>query len=588
MNLKKSFSHIFFRIFISVTGVTLTVITALGVGTFFLSEALYKRGLEKSLHDSASLIVAAIETDDSFASVSKICKNFAVESGIRATIVSVDGKIIFDSDAAIENMTNHLNRPEIVKTFSGAQTLVSRFSNTLNMRMLYLATPAGKRSDGRYAYCVRLAIPEHNLDVTKNILAKEIGSLAILSILFSTIISFLVARQISNPIISLRKLAHDFAAGNLDSHAKSCSITEVSQLGKSMESMAHELKKKLHSLHKRNCELDEIFSHMSECVFICTDEKLLLKANAAAKKILDISFANNPRPDIYAAIKNRSVLEAIEKTFALNKGFACNIKISEDTEMSLESVPLPYESRTRRSLFVLHDISLARRTETQRREFVAAASHELKTPMTGVMTAAEILSEDLENGDTKKLVDTILENSKRMAELIEQMLLLSKIESAEYNPLSNFSSQNVLGIIERACAFHQENAKKHSSTIEIICPKDITINADSVLLELAVSNLLSNAIKYSGENSKIVICAKMNLGNIEISVEDNGNGIDPMHCERVFERFYRIEKGRGRNAGGSGIGLAIVKHVAAMHGGKALVESKVGTGTKFTLILKSE
>jgi Signal transduction histidine kinase len=585
--LKNLFSRIFVRVFLSILGMCALIIAALTLVAFWMFDAFYNKNLEESLMNSSAIIAASIRNGESMDFVAAVCADFAKQSEIRTTIIARNGNIVFDSDAELDGMTNHLNRPEISRALEGKSTFVSRYSNTLNTHMLYLAVLAGQESDGGFEYCVRLAVAKRNMDFAKSVLMREIVVIAAAAIFFSAAVSLILARRISRPIKSLGEHASEFARGNFDSRVEESSIYEISELGKLMTEMARQLKKRISSLHKRNCELDEIFSHMSECVLICSDEGLLLKANDSARKVFNIKTNDTLRPKIEDAIQNRNLISAIVKTFSEGKEMRCDIEVG-DKIMALESVALPYESRTRRAIFVLRDISVAKAAEMQRREFVAGVSHELKTPIAAIMGAVEILKEDTDADNLNKLLDIIERDSKRMNALVDNMLTLSKLDAPEYLPSLKFKSAKIFTILGDVRNAYEHEASKCGQTIELLCGVDLCAPVDTSLISLAVSNLISNAIKYSGEKSQIKICADETADEISINVSDNGCGVDPAHQERVFERFYRVEKGRWRETGGSGIGLAIVKHVAILHGGTATLESESGRGATFKITLKKK
>ena len=555
--------------------------------TFVMLDKAYKNSLQQSLRDSATLIVSAIENGDTLENISKTCKDFGEKSGMRSSIINVKGEILFDSDKEIFSMTNHLNRPEIQRALKGESAFITRYSNTLNSQMLYLALPAQKLEDGSFNYCVRMAIPEQNLTLAKEVLFKQIFSIGILALLFSVLISFILAKKIGSQVRNLKEVAKNFADGNFDENVGHYSIYEISELAKSMKYMAMQLKKRLNSLHKRNCELDEIFSHMSECVFICSDEGLILKANARAKEIFKINIEEHYRPKISDTIANVHLVNAITKTFENNNPVSCDIEIdNSDTVFAFESLLLPYQSRTRRALIVLHDITHIRAAEKLRREFVAGVSHELKTPITGVIGAAEMLKDTGTNNEREQLQNIISRESKRMDTLIDDMLLLSKIESAENFAKENFSEIKIKNILNEAFYIHENEIDARKDIVKIECADDLKINGDFKLLTMAISNLLNNAIKYCQDGAQIFINATMRNDEIKITVSDNGQGIAPQHLPRLFERFYRVDKGRSRDLGGTGIGLAIVKHISILHSGSLSVESEIGKGSTFTITFK--
>ena len=187
-----------------------------------------------------------------------------------------------------------------------------------------------------------------------------------------------------------------------------------------------------------------------------------------------------------------------------------------------------------------------------------------------------------------KLSNSQLEKeADRLNALVDNMLLLSKIEFTEEAYRDNFETVNVASVLDEVFSMHESEAKKHGDALSVDYSENIFVKGDFTLLVIAVSNLVGNAIKYSADGSSVDIFAQRSGENVDIIVKDNGAGIAPAHIERLFERFYRVDKGRSRNMGGTGLGLAIAKHVAMLHGGTISVESAEGKGSIFKISLKT-
>jgi two-component system phosphate regulon sensor histidine kinase PhoR len=223
--------------------------------------------------------------------------------------------------------------------------------------------------------------------------------------------------------------------------------------------------------------------------------------------------------------------------------------------------------------------------EKVRQDFVANVSHELRTPLTTIKGYAETLLEGaLKEEVAFPFVQVIKRQSDRLAKIVEDLLTLSKIESKEFQlkietfPLSE--------LIEDVLNFIQEAAEKKKITISLELPASLTVKADRNYLEQILINLIDNAIKYGGEGGKIIISAiQINQIEIEVSVRDNGIGIPKEDLPRIFERFYRVDKGRSRELGGTGLGLSIVKHLVQAHGGRVRAESQLEEGSTFYFTL---
>ena len=241
------------------------------------------------------------------------------------------------------------------------------------------------------------------------------------------------------------------------------------------------------------------------------------------------------------------------------------------------------------AVVVIRDVTRMRKLEEMRRDFVANVSHEIKTPVTAIKTAVETLSaeEDSFPPPLRKFLEIIGRHADRLSALVSDVLSLSALESnpSEQGMLFNFRKENLADILKTAielCASRAENA---GVKLLLDCPEDLTVNADSSLLEQAVVNLVDNAVKYSPSGETVRITGAETAARILIAVEDHGCGIPEKEHKRIFERFYRVDKARSRKLGGTGLGLSIVKHIAFAHNGNVRLESAPGTGSTFIIEL---
>ncbi|MCB0325535.1 MAG: HAMP domain-containing protein, partial [Bdellovibrionales bacterium] len=229
--------------------------------------------------------------------------------------------------------------------------------------------------------------------------------------------------------------------------------------------------------------------------------------------------------------------------------------------------------------------------EEVRRDFVANVSHELKTPITSIKGFVETLLEGAmeDRDDLARFLHIISRQSERLTAIIEDLLTLARLESEQREDLLLLQEQNVKAALDSAADICRSQAESKGISLELQCDQKLTAIFDRSLLEQAVMNLVDNAIKYSGRKGSVFVRGMTRDGGaIAIEVEDEGPGIPQEHLSRLFERFYRVDKARSRNIGGTGLGLAIVKHVAGVHRGTVTVDSKVGKGTTFAIILPSQ
>jgi two-component system phosphate regulon sensor histidine kinase PhoR len=235
-------------------------------------------------------------------------------------------------------------------------------------------------------------------------------------------------------------------------------------------------------------------------------------------------------------------------------------------------------------LAVFVDVTELRKLEAVRRDFVTNASHELRSPLTTVRAAAETLS-SVEN-DAKasaRFIELIQRNAERLANLIDDLLELSRIESRELK--LELEPVDLAAVVDRSLAQHAHRAQLKRIALHHELKGAAFVRADRRALEHVLGNLIDNALKYCPEGAAVRIAAHADGGRLRVEVCDTGPGIPADHLPRVFERFYRVDAGRSRELGGTGLGLSIVKHLVEAMGGAVSVESRVGAGTTFSFTL---
>lgn len=327
-----------------------------------------------------------------------------------------------------------------------------------------------------------------------------------------------------------------------------------------------------------------ILQSMNEGVLVVDDDERVLLANSVFSGVIGV-----PRD----AIEGKLYWEVIrDSTFngfirrALTERVLMNAEhelLLSDRVFQTQVSPVFGKDEFLGAVAVLHDVTRLKELERQRTEFVANVSHELKTPLTSIMGFVETLKEGAGDDpkDRAQFLGIIDEQSKKLFRLIEDLLLLSKVESGRAPLLKE--KINVLLVTEKLLKPLRPAITAKRMTVETAVPGGYLLPADPHLFEQALSNLIDNAVKYGEPGGRITIRAFDLDGACHIEVADSGPGIPPDDLQRIFERFYRVEKGRSRDQGGTGLGLSIVKHIAERHGGAVSVKSRPLEGSVFTL-----
>lgn len=362
---------------------------------------------------------------------------------------------------------------------------------------------------------------------------------------------------------------------------------KTAELAETLNSMGVQLQAQIRDLEAQRSQLEGILEGMTEGVLVEGPGGVILAINPAARNILDIEgevAAGTRSGDL---IRHPVLQEMIEQIRAGGRPRSRDLTLYSPSERHLQVRGDICRSPAGPAvLLVFHDITDLKRLETLRRDFVANVSHELKTPLTAIQGAAEtLLGGALKDADRgKPFVQSISEEASRLRRLVDDLLTLAQVESKqeEIRP----ETISLQAFLEKEVARHQPAARSRAVSLNLEpVPAGLVLPADREHLAQAVGNLLDNAIQYNRPGGRVTLRASSDSGACRIEVEDTGIGIPPEDLARIFERFYRVDKGRSRETGGTGLGLSIVKHVTETHGGSVEVESKQGLGSRFTLIL---
>ena len=521
-------------------------------------------------------------------SLDALCKKAGKASAMRITVILPEGKVVGDSEENPDIMDNHLNRPEILAAIAGDIGLSTRKSETLKIRMMYVAIPLCSKSSTLAV--LRVSIPITLINQTIDKIQFHIMMVGFFGALFASVLSFFVSKWISKPIEEMKKGAAQFASGDLGHRLHEPFIREFAELAELMNKMAFELEERIATVKDQRNEYEAVLSSMSEGVVAIDLDESVLNINQSALKILRVRTAKVKGKSIQEVVRdaefNKFMKKAAQSDSSKEGDFAINNL--DDKIINCLSAPLRNASEERiGTLLVLNDVSKIRNLENIRKDFVANVSHEIRTPLTAIKGFVETLSDmDYESPkDKKRFLKIILKHVDRLHLILEDLLALARIENKDDENGILPEEINLNNLIATALQIVQAKADAKKITIEFFVDDRIIIKIDKYLIEQALVNFVDNAIKYSKKGTSIQITADIKEDELLISVQDHGVGIPAKHLSRIFERFYRVDKARSRNLGGTGLGLSIAKHIATAHKGRVTVKSKPDQGSIFTIHL---
>lgn len=527
----------------------------------------HEESIKKSLKENNMLIINLIESG-SVSNIDVYFKSFN-KSNFRISLINKDGKVIKESDIAIENMDNHNTRSEVIGARKYGEGYSIRYSDTLKNTMVYYATAF---NDGNI---IRSSMP---MEVVTGLEGKYLKYyLIVLTIVFliSAIFSSKLAYIIVKPIKDLEFITTRIARGELDRRVTINSQDEIGQLANTFNNMADRLQYTLKdSLEKQN-KLQAILKSMDSGVIAVDRNYKVIMINPYAQKIFGI------HKDIIGQNLMNSIRDyELEKIFKNNEeGKEINILWPEKRVLKVKTADIMSDKHHIGTVAVVQDITDIRKLENMRSQFVANVSHELKTPLTSIKGFAETLRY-VESKETREKFLTIIDDeTDRLTRLISDILTLSHIE--QHKEVKQKEDIDVVASIRDVYYLMKNTADKKDIRLEITTEDNATLYGEKDRFKQMLINLIDNAIKYSEQGDSVFIGTKKEGDSCVIIVADTGVGISEEHIPRLFERFYRVDKARSRASGGTGLGLAIVKHIVLSFNGEILVESTLGKGTKF-------
>lgn len=407
--------------------------------------------------------------------------------------------------------------------------------------------------------------------------------------LLATLASLAIARYLASPLEQMRRAAQAQAAGEPNVEWPIPTTREMRALSNAVQTMALNLQEKIHTIEGLLAEQRAIFDSMAEGLLVVDTRERLLDVNRAAQQMLGIDAQAARGRDVLEVVRNTRLAELVRQTLrgtdAVVEGDALLLGPRE-RHLQVRGSALRSGGRIKGALLVLSDVTRLRHLESIQREFIANASHELKTPVTSIKGFAETLAgEEMDSEQVRRFTKIIARQAEQLGALIDDLLELTRLEHEEAAESLERKAVAVREVIEHAVETCGADANQKNIQLVMEIPEDFMISAHPLLLQRALINLIDNAIKYSPAHSTVRVRAEREPGVARIHVIDQGLGIAPEHHDRIFERFYRVDKSRSRKLGGTGLGLAIVKHIMNAHGGKVTLASAPGKGSTFTLEL---
>ena len=535
------------------------------------------------LNRQIDVLLPLIDLDDP--SLDSFVDGVASRGQFRMTVIAPDGKVLADSEfsgPALESMENHAARPEITEARIEGEGHILRYSHSTSQELVYVAKPL----PGRRGF-LRLSKRPRDIENWSRDFRRALGLMALFLLCGGGLAVWLLSRSLTSSVATLSAAAGRIGSGDFVRDIPVHSGDEMGNLARQMEQLSKRLDEQLRLLESERNHLTAVLNGMSEGVLVIDRRGRILDTNPALRSMLEVS--GDPRGlSPLEMVRNADLSEKIHTV--LTAGTQAGLEIHHLGRILLARIaPIEGGETTTGVVVVFHDITELRRLETVRKDFVTNVSHELKTPLTSIQGYAETLSQEealpaLYRGFAEK----IFRNAGHLSEMIEELFSLARLEKSEESlRLSRVSFADLAEEIR--IDFGQQLQEKGLSFEVAMRTSDPGFWAAESYIRRVFRNLVENAVKYT-EQGSITLSMDRRPKEILFCVRDTGIGIAEEHLGRIFERFYRVDRDRSRKTGGSGVGLAIVKHIVELHNGHVWAESQLARGTAifFTLPVRTD
>jgi two-component system phosphate regulon sensor histidine kinase PhoR len=526
---------------------------------------------------------AALVTGRSEATPAQIAQQLVARTDLRMTIVSPNGGVIADSNGRPEQMENHLDRPEVAEALAGRVGVARRLSKTEGREEFYVAVPASLAGQ-RVALRVSQPIAQIQQIAARS---RRVGLLLLLAALVVAVaIAVRVTREATRPVMELSRAASRMAEGDLEVALPDVPA-DLQTLATALESLQRQMRARLTALEAEQLTLRSALDGLSDAVLVLEGNRIEL-ANAAAGQLLRLPVSALVGADYTTIGLPAALASFVTRNLDAPPGGSAQLDPDPMGRVLRASASsLGVRGGASRTIISVADITEQARLDQVRRDFVANASHELKTPVAGIGLLAQSAETAAADGDVEQALAfarQIEAETARLQRLVMDLLDLSRFDSVP----APGSITDVRQTVDNAVISHRPNAERKGLALETdfsaVEGADVFVAADSTDVAIALDNLLDNAIAYT-EAGSVRVRVNASAMQVTIAVADTGPGIAAEHHPRIFERFYRVDRGRSRDAGGTGLGLALVRHTVERNGGTVALDSEVGTGTTFTVAL---
>ena len=546
------------RILKSILAVSVAVLvmsTALTMGILY---RYFGKQIGKELRREAAYLAIAVEKEgmEAFESLPPEAE--------RVTYIAEDGSVLFDSEADEDSMENHGQREEIKEASEKGSGTAVRTSDTLSKKTLYYALRLKDNS------ILRVSSEQYNVPGIVGGMIQPVLIMLVIMAILSYLIAARLSRNIVNPINAL----------DLEHPEENQIYDEIAPLLSKINRQQKSLQREISDAKRQQEEFSMITENMEEGFVVIDSHTEILSINSIALNILGAE-PDKGRRSVLALNRSEDFQNAVERVLT-GQHVLANMDLA-GISCQVTANPVYHEGQVTGAVLLVQDVTERMRGEQMRREFTANVSHELKTPLTSISGFAEIIQDGyVKPEDTKKFAGRIFKEAQRLITLVNDVIKISQLDEGKIQ----FEKETVDLYEETREIFKHLEPKAEEAGVHLyLYGPHIKVNTVKTILEEILTNLCDNGVKYNKPGGSLTVTLSQDGESIQVAVEDTGIGIAQEDKNRIFERFYRVDKSHSKAIGGTGLGLSIVKHGSLFLGAKMKVESSLGEGSRFILTL---
>lgn len=549
-------------------------IVAVFVSSFvsvLILQSQYEKNLKTQLENTLQMVSLTSDlTQDKQVLAENISKSF---SQYRVTILSINGDVVGDSHFSSSLLENHFDRIEIQQALLYNKGFSIRHSVTQNVDVMYSAI----KKDN---YVIRISVKMKEIQENIQIYIPSLLIGILVGLLFATFFSVKLSSSILTPLSRINQQIQSIENKKYNILIENTNYKELNQIVKNVNKLSENISYNMITLENQNQKLEYLFDTIRQGIVIIDHNKMIVQCNSTAVNIFETTHSVINK-SVYNLTRNLKIINAIEN---------CLINKSSDlfdihTDQKIYTINISYISNEwihDGLLIIATDLTAEKQFENLRKELIDNISHELKTPLTSISGFAELLqNECIENKKLNDYLTIITQEALFINDMIEKMLKISSLEN-NLHQKNHFEPLNLEIILQKIFEESQPLLVKKNILLQQEITSPILISDYESMYQI-LNNLFINAIKYNKINGTINVSVHQNNTHTIIKIEDSGIGISAKDLPRLFERFFRVDKGRSRANGGSGLGLSIVKHALKMIDGSIEVTSKIDVGSKFVI-----